>query len=77
MLAPWPDDPGLLVKSQAPRSSPWRLIMIGDSPGDFIESDILANLNEPNVLEDVSWIRAGQVIVGLVVVQPVWSGCGF
>ena len=60
VLAPWPDDPGLLVKSQAPRSSPWRLIMIGDSPGDFIESDILANLNEPNALEDVSWIKPGK-----------------
>lgn len=23
VLSPWPDDPGLLVKSQAPRSSPW------------------------------------------------------
>jgi len=34
--------------------------MIGDSPGDFIESDILANLNEPNALEDVSWIKPGK-----------------
>ena len=59
VLAPWPDEPELFVKSQAPRSSPWRLIMIGDSPGDFIESDIIANLNEPNALEDVSWIRPG------------------
>lgn len=60
VLAPWPEDPELLVRSQAPRSSPWRLIMIGDSPGDFIESDILANLNEPNALEDVSWIKPGK-----------------
>lgn len=60
VLSPWPDDSELLVKSQAPRSSPWRLIMIGDSPGDFIESDILANLNEPNVLEDVDWIKPGK-----------------
>jgi alpha-glucosidase len=34
--------------------------MIGDSPGDFIESDILANLNQPNALEDVSWIKPGK-----------------
>lgn len=59
VLAPWPDDPALLVKSRAPRSSPWRVVMIGDSPGDFIASDIIANLNEPNALEDVSWIRPG------------------
>jgi alpha-glucosidase len=60
VLAPWPEDPELLVKSRTPRSSPWRLIMIGDSPGDFIESDILANLNESNVLEDVDWIQPGK-----------------
>ena len=60
VLSPWPDDPDLLVRSQTPRNSPWRLIMIGDSPGDFIESDILANLNEPNALEDVSWIQPGK-----------------
>jgi len=60
VLSPLPDDPELLVKSRTPRNSPWRLIMIGDSPGDFIESDILANLNEPNALEDVDWIRPGK-----------------
>lgn len=60
VLSPWPGDQAMLVKSQAPRNSPWRLIMIGDSPGDFIESDILANLNEPNALEDVDWIRPGK-----------------
>lgn len=59
VLAPWPDDPELLVKSSAPRNSPWRLIMIADSPGDFLESDILANLNEPCKLKDVSWIKPG------------------
>jgi alpha-glucosidase len=60
VLSPWPEDPELLVKSQAPRNSPWRLIMIADSPGHFIESDILANLNEPNALEDVDWIQPGK-----------------
>ena len=59
-LAPYPDDPELLVRSNAPRYSPWRLIMIGESPGDFIESDIIANLNEPNALDDVSWIQPGK-----------------
>jgi alpha-glucosidase len=59
VLSPYPDDQELLVSSEVPRHSPWRLIMIGDSPGDFIESDILANLNEPNVIEDVDWIKPG------------------
>jgi alpha-glucosidase len=60
VLSPWPDDTELLVKSRAPRFSPWRVIMIGDSPGDFLESDLIANLNEPNALEDVSWIKPGK-----------------
>ena len=59
VLAPWPEDPELPVRSNTPRSSPWRVIMISDSPGDFIESDLVANLNEPNALDDVSWIRPG------------------
>ncbi len=60
VLSPYPDDPELLVRSRTPRNSPWRVIMIGESPGKFIESDILANLNEPNALEDVSWIEPGK-----------------
>jgi len=60
VLSPYPDDPELLVRSEAPRYSPWRLIMIGDSPGDFIESDIIANLNERHALADVSWIKPGK-----------------
>lgn len=60
VLSPWPGDPELLVKSKTPRTSPWRVIMIGDSPGDFIESDLIANLNEPCALEDVSWIEPGK-----------------
>ena len=60
VLSPYPDDPELLVRSETPRNSPWRMIMIGNSPGRFIESDLLANLNDPNVLEDVSWIRPGK-----------------
>jgi alpha-glucosidase len=60
VLSPWPEDPGLLVRSKTPRSSPWRVIMIGDSPGDFIETNIIANLNDPNKLEDTSWIEPGK-----------------
>jgi alpha-glucosidase len=60
VLSPYPGDTGLLVRSRTPRNSPWRLVMIGESPGDFIESDIIANLNEPNALEDVSWIHPGK-----------------
>lgn len=39
--------------------SPWRVIMIGEEPGDLIESSILYNLNEPCAIDDPSWIKPG------------------
>jgi len=58
-LAPRPDEPGVVVRSTAPRSSPWRVVMLGNRPGDLIESDIIQNLNDP-VAIDVSWIHPGK-----------------
>ncbi len=59
-LAPRKDDPSIAVKSETPATSPWRLIMINDNPGKFLESNILSNLNEPCALKDVSWIKPGK-----------------
>ncbi len=58
-LAPHPDEPRVAVRSTAPRSSPWRVIMVGEHPGDFIESDLLQNLNEPLAI-DAAWIKPGK-----------------
>jgi alpha-glucosidase len=58
-LAPHPDEPAVAVRSTAPRSSPWRVVMVGGRPGDFIESDLLQNLNEPLAI-DASWIQPGK-----------------
>ncbi len=38
----------------------WRAIIIGDRPGDLIESNLLANLNPPCEIEDTSWIKPGK-----------------
>jgi alpha-glucosidase len=54
-LVPWPD--GLRVRSVLPHRSPWRLIQIGRSAADLANSDISLNLNEPNRIEDTSWIK--------------------
>jgi alpha-glucosidase len=54
-----PDDTTVIVKTASQRLSPWKVMMIADQPGRFIESDILQNLNEPCALEDVSWIKPG------------------
>ncbi len=54
-LVPWAD--GSLVKTNGHLISPWRAFIIGHSPAALIESNLILNLNEPNVLKDVSWIR--------------------
>ena len=58
-LSPRLDGPGVLVKSRTPRYSPWRVVLIGEKPGDLIESNLVLNLNEPCALKDASWIKPG------------------
>lgn len=45
------------VERKTPFSTPWRTIQIAEEPGKLIESRLLLNLNEPNKLGDVSWIK--------------------
>jgi len=61
-LVPWPD--GILVKSAAPMKSPWRTITVSPDAGGLLLSDLILNLNEPNVLEDTDWIKP-QKYVGI------------
>jgi hypothetical protein len=51
------NDSGIKVKTEAPFDTPWRLILIGDDAGGLVQSRTILNLNEPNVLDDVSWIK--------------------
>lgn len=55
VLCPWPD--GVKVKTSSPMVTPWRTIQITENAGQLIESNIILNLNEPNKLEDTSWIK--------------------
>jgi alpha-glucosidase len=54
-LVPWPD--GIKVKADLPLRSPWRTIQVADSPGGLIESNLILNLNEPNKLDDISYVQ--------------------
>ena len=48
---------------ELPYTTPWRTIMIGNSPGELLENNyFLKNLNDPCAIEDVSWIKPGKVI---------------
>ena len=42
---------------QAPTTSPWRTVMVSDDATDILASNITLNLNEPNVIEDTSYIK--------------------
>lgn len=59
-LVPWSD--GVLVRGQTPLRTPWRTIQIAERPGDLITSYLILNLNEPNALGDVSWVRPGKYV---------------
>ena len=51
------------VKAEAPYRTPWRVVMIAQSPGAWLENnDLLLNLNAPCAIEDPSWIKPGKVI---------------
>jgi hypothetical protein len=50
------------VSLQTPFRTPWRTIQIAERAGDLIESKLILNLNEPNVLGDVSWIEPTKYI---------------
>ena len=59
-LAPW--STGVRVYAEAPARSPWRVLLVGDTPGDLVTNYTVLNLNEPNRLGDVSWARPGKYI---------------
>ena len=52
-----PDATGYKGRIQAPCVTPWRTVMVCTSATDVLASRLILNLNEPCVLEDVSWIH--------------------
>ncbi len=59
-LAPRVDDNTLAVRTSAPMSCPWRVLLIGSEPGRLIESNIVGSLNPPSAIADTSWIKPGK-----------------
>ena len=47
----------------SPFGTPWRVIMVGEKPGDLIEhNNIILNLNSLSKIKDVSWIKPGKIM---------------
>ena len=59
-LMPAPD--GTAAAKTGPFVTPWRTVLIGDSPAALADSRIELNLNEPNKLGDVSWVKPGKYV---------------
>jgi alpha-glucosidase len=54
-LVPWSD--GVKVRTTGSFTTPWRTLQIAKEPKDLITSYLILNLNEPNKIEDSSWIE--------------------
>ena len=53
-----PSSAGPKVVRDTPVATPWRVIMIApDAPSLYRSAQIILNLNEPNKLGDVSWVK--------------------
>ncbi len=51
------------VQAALPLTTPWRVIMIAESPGRLLENnDIILNLNAPCQIRNTAWIMPGKVI---------------
>jgi alpha-glucosidase len=59
-LTPWSD--GIRVKTRAPFKTPWRTVQVAPNAASLIDSSLILNLNEPNVLGDVSWVEPGKYV---------------
>jgi len=60
-LVPVPGEPetGVKVRFNDEVFTPWRVLMIGETPGTLIESEIIQNLNDPCAIKDPTWIKPG------------------
>ena len=52
-----PDATGYKGRIQAPCHTPWRTVMVCEKATDVLASRLILNLNDPCVLDDVSWIH--------------------
>jgi len=57
-----PSSRGAKVVRTAPFSTPWRTIQISDDAAGLVMSHLILNLNEPNALGDVSWVKPSKYV---------------
>lgn len=51
------------VELKTPYTTPWRFVMVAESPGQLLEqNDLVLNLNDPCAIKDTRWIKPGKVM---------------
>ncbi len=59
-LAPRSD--GVRARLKTPFVTPWRTIQVSENAAGLVNSSLILNLNEPNVLGDVDWVEPGKYV---------------
>ena len=57
-----PSSSGATVYKRGAFATPWRTLIVADSAAGLYESNLMLNLNEPNKLGDVSWVKPGKFV---------------
>ena len=57
-----PSSAGHRAILDVPFVTPWRTVQIADAAVGLVDSTLILNLNEPNVLDDTSWIEPGKYV---------------
>lgn len=48
------------ASSVLPWATPWRIIVVGETPAAIVETNLITNLSEPCRITDLSWIHPGR-----------------
>ncbi|HEX4286137.1 MAG TPA: glycoside hydrolase family 97 protein [Terracidiphilus sp.] len=59
-ISPPVDGHGPAVDAPLPHDSAWRVILMGNTPGELVESNVFTDLNPANRVVDTSWIHPGK-----------------
>jgi alpha-glucosidase len=59
-ISPALDGKSPAVDAALPHDSAWRVILLGATAAELIESNLITNLNPPNRVQDTSWIQPGK-----------------
>lgn len=57
-----PDAVGNKAYVETTNATPWRVLILTDTPEKLLDSQLILNLNEPSKLEDTSWLKTQKFI---------------